>query len=406
MPIPGTAPAHARLRRTATVVIAAISGLAGVVVGAETLRAAGDAVESPGRASFSRAPDPLPPGAPGTIVRDEELIGAPLFARGWRLMYHSTDLHGADVLSTGVLIAPLSPAPPGGRIVVSWAHPTTGSAMACAPSLQDDPFLLIEGLRTLLDRGYAVVATDYTGMGVEGPDSYLVGATEAHNVLDAVRAAQHVEDAHVGNRVVLWGHSQGGQAVLRAAEEAADYAPELRIDAVAAAAPAADLGRLVSAHLDDISGVTIGSYAFAAYAQVYADVPGTQLESVLTPQAVAISSRMNALCLLSDLGELHRIGQPLVGRFFRIDPTTAEPWKTLLQENSAGGRAFDAPLFLAQGSQDTLVIPADTRAFAVHERALGIAVTYDTIPLADHGTVAYLALPALTTWLDEVIPAN
>lgn len=108
-------------------------------------------------------------------------------------------------------------------------------------------------------------------MGTAGPDSYLVGDTGGNAVLDAVRAAQHIEDVRASDRVVLWGHSQGGQAALFAAQRAALYAPELTIAGVAVAAPAADLTALLSDHIDDISRVTIGSYAFTAYAQVYAD---------------------------------------------------------------------------------------------------------------------------------------
>ncbi|MBZ6371580.1 MAG: hypothetical protein LBE44_06720 [Microbacterium hominis] len=32
-------------------------------------------------------------------------------------------------------------------------------------------------MRLMLDRGYTIVATDYVGMGTDGPDSYLVGDT-------------------------------------------------------------------------------------------------------------------------------------------------------------------------------------------------------------------------------------
>jgi pimeloyl-ACP methyl ester carboxylesterase len=201
--------------------------------------------------------------------------------------------------------------------------------------------------------------------------------------------------------VVLWGHSQGGQAVLFAAERAAQYAPELQIEAVAAAAPAANLIDLMGAHLDDISGVTIGSYAFTAFASVY---PDAQLDSILTPAALRTVPTMNELCLLAKIPELHRIGQPLVGDFTVSDPTTTAPWAGLLADNSAGSTAFDAPLFIAQGLDDELVVPADTQKFAEHEASLGIRVTYQTIPFATHGTVAYLALPGLMQWLDRVVP--
>lgn len=387
--------------RFVAAVVAGILAVTGAVVAAEVARFAGDALERPGIDAFYEQPADAATGDPGTIVKTDPLLGAPLAARAWRIMYRTTTAAGEPVVATGVLVVPLLPAPPEGRTVVSWGHPTTGAARDCAPSYAFDPFSLIEGLRALLDRGYAVVATDYVGMGTDGPDSYLVGITGGNAVLDAVRAARAVPEARASDRVILWGHSQGGQAVLFAAEQAPQYAPELQIQAVAAAAPAANLADLMSAHLDDISGVTIGSYAFTAFSETYPDAP---LESILTPAALKTVPQMNELCLLSNIDELHAIGQPLVGDFTIADPTTTAPWSDLLAENSAGATAFEAPLFLAQGLKDELVVPKDTAAFAEHEAGLGIRVTYQEIPFATHGTVALLAIPGLMQWLDRHVP--
>ncbi len=78
---------------------------------------------------------------------------------------------------------------------------------------------------------------------------------------------------------------------------------------------------------------------------------------------------MNELCLLSNIDDLHRLGEPLVGDFVTSDPTTA-----------------------------------DTTDFVTHEASLGIRVTYQEISFATHGTVAYFALPGLLRWLDRVVP--
>ena len=121
---------------------------------------------------------------------------------------------------------------------------------------------------------------------------------------------------------------------------------------------------------------------------------------MLIPGAIGILDEMNGLCLLSDLARLHKIAQPVVGHFFAARPTSVEPWATLLKENSAGGAAFDAPLFVAQGLKDQLVVPKDTQAFVEHEQKLGIDTTHHRAADADHGTIAYLALPALVSWLD------
>ena len=399
---PRTRTRRARRRRAwAAVLAAALTVVAGFVAVGEA-RLLGDAVERAGLDAFYTVPPDAVAGAPGTIIRSEELVGVPFDARAWRVMYRTTDVHGDAVVSTGLVVTPLGPAPAGGRTVLSWGHPTTGTAADCAPSRGFDPYALIEGMRLLLARGYTIAATDYVGMGTDGPaspDSYLVGATGGNAVLDAVRAAQHIEAAHATDRVVLWGHSQGGQAVLFAAERASQYAPELRIEGVAVAAPAADLTTLLSDHISDISGVTIGSYTFAAYADVYAD-RGAELGGILTPSAQKLLPQMNELCLLTNISRLHEIGDPLLGNFVTADPASVEPWRSLLAENSAGQEAFAAPLFVAQGRDDTLVVPSATAQFVAAERAIGVDVDFHEIAHADHGTIAYLALPALMAWLD------
>lgn len=388
--------------RVAVVVVAALLAILGVTSAVWGVRIAGDAIDRGRIEAFYAPPGAVPAGPPGTIVRSQELLGTAYATRAWRILYLSTDVHGEPVPVSGLVIAPLGPVPAGGRTVVSWGHPTTGTAAHCGPSRGFDPASSVEGLRMLLSRGYVVVYTDYAGMGVPGPDSYLVGETEGNNVLDAVRAAQHIPAAGAGSDVVLWGHSQGGQAVLFAAERAADYAPELDIRAVAVAAPAADLTTLLDDDIDDVSGVTIGSYAFAAFAGVYGPTePGAELDAILTPAAVKASPEMNELCLLSHTAQLHAIAEPLVGRFVRADPTRTQPWADLLGENSAGSVPFDAPLFVAQGLDDTLIHPAETQQFVDRERAMGMDVTYHPVEGADHGTIAYLSVPALSAFLDR-----
>lgn len=385
--------------RIAALVVAAVLLAAMVtVIGSRLL---GDAREQDGLASFYEQPSGAHTGDPGTLVKSERLEGAPVDTEAWRIMYRTTDVNGDPAVSTGVVVTPLGDAPKNGRTVLAWGHPTTGSAVDCAPSRGFDPFIGIEGMRPMLDRGYTVVATDYVGMGTEGKDSYLVGVTAGNSVLDSVRAAQQIPEAAAGTDVVLWGHSQGGQAMLFAAQESAKYASELTVQAVAVAAPAADLSALMETHLDDVSGVTIGSYAFQSFADVYGD-EGAELSSILTPAGMNILPEMNKLCLLANIDELHKIANPVIGKFVSTDPTQTEPWATLLRENSAGATAFDAPLLIAQGLNDQLVRPEDTQHFVDRTEKLGMDVTYHTVEIADHGTIAYLAIPEVNTWLDSL----
>ncbi|WP_368497552.1 alpha/beta fold hydrolase [Herbiconiux sp. A18JL235] len=407
----GTAP-H-RTRRVVGVAALAVGLTVAVVVGlglaatswSTGIRLGEGAVEEATEQPFYTLPSPVAGATPGTLLRSEPIASAPPGAVAWRVLYHSTDVLGNDIVVSGVVVAPDAEPPQGGWPVVSWAHPTTGSAERCAPSVGIDPFDLIEGLDDLLDAGYVVAATDYSGMGVAGPDSYLVGVTEGNNVLDAARAARSLDGVGAGDELVLWGHSQGGQAALFAAERAGSYAPELQLKAVGVAAPATDLVALLKADIGDVSGVTIGAYAFTAYSSVYGpSTPGAELDTILTPAAVEAAPRMNELCLLGQNSELHTIGSPLIGGFLSGDPGTTEPWATLLEENTPGssGQPLPVPLFVAQGDVDELVRPEITAAFVDKQRAAGTEVTYETLENTGHGLVADRAMPGLMRWLGSL----
>jgi alpha-beta hydrolase superfamily lysophospholipase len=367
-------------------------------------RGAEDVLEHRTEGTFVSLPSPLPAAEPGTLIRSERLLGAPDGAEAWRILYHSTDLNGVDIGVSGTVVVPNGPAPDRGRTVVSWAHPTTGSEPRCGPSVMTDPFELMEGYHELLDAGYVVAATDYSGMGADGPNSYLIGATEGRNVLDAVRAARNLPDVHAGADVLLWGHSQGGQAALFAGQVAAHYAPELAVRGVAVAAPAAELGPLMVDHIDDLSGATIGAYAFDAYQRAYAStVPGLTLDDVLTPAARDVLPTMVPYCLLTQAKELHDVARPVVGGFFAGDPTKIAPWAQLLAENTPGQTPVGVPMLVAQGESDELVKPVATDEFVQTLCSSGELVQYHRYADIGHGLVGWRAVPAVIGFFAEVM---
>jgi pimeloyl-ACP methyl ester carboxylesterase len=389
--------------RRVVAVVAALGVAAALLAGCgrAAREAPEDLVEHETIGSFYDVPDPLPKGEPGELIRSRRLLGAPDGARAWRVLYHSTDREGNDIAVSGVVVAPDLPPVGHARTVVSWAHPTTGAqGERCAPSTGIDPFLLMEGLDELLRAGYVVAATDYSNMGAAGPASYLIGSTEGRNVLDAVRAAQHIDAAHAGSKTLLWGHSQGGQAALFAGQIQPTYAPELDLRGVAVAAPAGELGELLAADIGDVSGVTIGAYAFGAFQEAYRkEHPDLELTSVLTPEGAAAVPDMMPLCLLGQNKRLHAIATPLIGGFVAKDPTKTEPWATFLTENTPGGEEIHVPVLVTQGRKDELVKPATTTSL-VHELCeAGDEVQYRTYSDADHATVAYRTLPLLIPWL-------
>lgn len=399
--LPAAHAARPRRRRRALIVIGVVLAVALMLLAAEvTRRALAEQDEARADPAFYTLPSPPPREDPGEIIRIESIESAPVGTVAWRVIYHSRDLVGADIPVSGVVIVPDGPAPEGGRTVISWGHPTTGAASTCAPSRGLDPFQYIEGMHELLAEGYAVVATDYPGLGVEGASSYLLGVPESNSVLDIVRAARRIDDAHVSDRVVLWGHSQGGQAVLFAAERAAEYAHELTIEGVAVAAPAANLNALMTDDIVNLSGVTIASFAVPAYEAAYAEQYGTtEITDILTPAGLKATPDMAALCLLTQNEEIHAIADPLVGGYVRSDPATTEPWQTMLEENSAGNSPLRVPVFVGQGEADELVLPSATEGYVKLLCTQNAEVTFHRYPGVSHGLAAYACLPDLLLWL-------
>ncbi|MGN0111757.1 MAG: lipase family protein, partial [Cellulosimicrobium funkei] len=236
----------------AVLAFVAAAGLTGVSVAVQRAAPHADA--------FYDAPD-APPDEPGSLLRAEPFTRQiPDGATAWRILYTTTLDEGEPTVASGLVVVPDGVGTDGGAPppVVAWAHGTTGFGRGCAPSVLDEPFE--SGAFFLLDdvlaRGWALVATDYAGLGTPGPHPYLVGQGEARSVLDAVRAARALGDATLGEQTVVWGHSQGGHAALWTGAVAPVYAPDVPLAGVAALAPASDLTAMVS-HLENVPGGSV-----------------------------------------------------------------------------------------------------------------------------------------------------
>ena len=121
------------------------------------------------------------PKQPGQTLRQEPLPEAqrqPAAAESLRILYSSTDGVGqhARTVVSGALYLPKGTMPAGGWPLVAWAHGTTGIADVCAPSWRGNTDRDREYLDAWLSQGFAVVATDYQGLGTPGGASVSVVA--------------------------------------------------------------------------------------------------------------------------------------------------------------------------------------------------------------------------------------
>jgi pimeloyl-ACP methyl ester carboxylesterase len=308
--------------------------------------------------------------------------------RSLRVLYRSRALDGSPIAVSGMVWLPRGRAPRGGWPVLSWAHGTTGVADACAiskPSGLGFFSYAFPQLEAWLARGYAVVATDYEGLGTAGPHPYLIGRSEGRGVLDIARAAQAL-DRRVGRRLAIAGHSQGGQAALFAASLAPRWTPDLRLSSTVAFAPPSQLSVLIGG----LRLLTAPSpFASALYGMILANAAravGADPAQVLSDETVAALPALERGCL-ADLARPEAFGPISPSELLRPGADTSALSRGLEGMNPAV--RIRVPVLIVQGSADAIVPPALTDALAGQLERLGVRLRYRRLASVDHvGVVA------------------
>jgi pimeloyl-ACP methyl ester carboxylesterase len=365
-----------RVARALGIGVAAVALLGAAAPTTTTVAPSGDA--------FYLPPVPLPLGKPGDVIRATP-IAAPPGARAWRVLSHTRALSGEERALSSIVVAPDGRAPKRGRVVVSWAHGTTGLADQCAPSKNGNTALELPWINELLSAGYVVAATDYQGLGTPGVHPYLVGESEGRAVLDAARAARQLPTG-AGKRVLVAGHSQGGHAALFAGEIAHEYAPELRVLGVAAGAPVSDPGRFVELTAESPSTAGFVLMGVSGYLVAYPEL--ARMPMVLSSDAALRADLATSECAGVVVGifagdDVHTL--------FARDLRTVPEWKLRFDENAAGHRPAGAPVFLWQGSADALTPAAMNAEYVRAACQQGSTVAYEVYDGADHASVFGLA---------------
>ncbi|MCG2840128.1 lipase family protein [Sandaracinobacter sp. RS1-74] len=348
--------------------------------------------DTPG--SFYDPPDQVP-AEPGRIVRIEPVTqGIPAKARAWRFLYTTTRWDGAPAVASALLLVSETGSAP--RPLVAWAHGTTGIARGCAPSLMADPFAGTPAVPGLLENGWALVATDYVGMGTPGNHAYFVGEDAARSVLDSIRAAAGHPDWRLSGEAVVWGHSQGGHSALWAGIKAPTYAPDVKLNGVVAMAPASDLPALARESGASGFGKLIFSFVYHAYAQVYPDVEAMPVKRWARMAIKDITRRCivdrKALWTIAELWLLRK--QTLLPR-----DSGNEALEGRLQENSPFAM-IHAPLLLVQGEKDESISSKVQRTYIQDRCKAGQALRYIEYAAVDHMGLVAASSPLTVDLLD------
>ncbi|NLG54901.1 MAG: lipase, partial [Rhodococcus sp.] len=340
------------------------------------------------------------PTDPGVVSDVRPLPSAqwlPNTAEASLLTYWSVGPHGVPMKSTGVVYLPEGQAPEGGWPVISYAHGTTGIADHCAPSRGVLPDLIVNKLNYWLTQGYAVVATDYVGLGTDGVHPYLHGESASNSVIDMVRAARSVTPS-LSNSWAALGQSQGGQAVLFTAHRATTYAPELDFRGTASTSAPSNIENLAflgGPRFPDIPLSGTPTYIASIFTGVRAHYPEVDIDSYLTPLGRSIVDDIeNNLCY-DEAGK--KYVDVTIGQLFSrpVDQKVVTVAHELLEIPPYG---YDRPLFVAQGREDRDVPIPLTLKLIADMRMNGVNVDFHTYPTG-HTSVHLAAEEDITEFM-------
>ncbi len=358
--------------------------------------------------AFYTPPSPLPGKKHGDLIWARTLTGAavaPGASSTKVVLYRSQGVDGKADAVSGIVSIPKGKAPKKGWPVITYAHGTTGVADQCAPSRDVagtpvHPYnaYILPLVSRWLKAGYAVVRTDYEGLGTAGVHPYLIGNSEGRATLDIARAARELEP-RLSKTTIISGHSQGGHAALFAAALASRWTPELKLRGTVAFAPAS--------HLDDqIPLTSILTSPGGGLSGLIADIgrgivtanPSFDLSAILSDQANALFPQTETQCL-PELSAPTSFGGLAPKAIFK-DGADLAPLAKLLDVQDPSHLKIKTPLLIDQGTADGTVIPVFTDQLTKELTTNGAkALTYKKYPGIDHAGIVTAAAKDATAWI-------
>ncbi|MBM4265652.1 MAG: alpha/beta fold hydrolase [Deltaproteobacteria bacterium] len=390
-------------------------GAAAIFVAALMAACGQDTERIPG--TFYAAPDPLPEGAPGQVIRTESTGTPPGGGNARRILYHSRTDDGRDIATSALFVLPEGAPPPGGFPLMVMAHGTAGLGRTCGVSVQPYTQLAAFGnepqydqFQPYVEAGFAVVAPDYQGLGVAGPPSYLVGRVEAQNVIDAAIAAHQLAGGQLSQDTFFWGHSQGGHSAAFAAEMLSNRSVPFRLLGTILVAPATLLRDVMQDVIDDDPipqpGEAAAFLLFAAisYAETYPDLSLDQILTTCTPEeskpcgtnAVPIASQN---CLETAVAPFLLMSEIGTKASAYVNFPLPRVWVDRLCQNDVGNVPMPSPVLMVQGTADTtLPVGMNCDYFENVACPQDVSIQFTLYPGATHTSVPSVAFPDILAW--------
>lgn len=347
---------------------------------------------------------------PGDVLKLQPLDPVPLAILSgttvFRLQYASKDLDGSVIPSTGFIAFPYTAQHCRADAktttkypLVAFAHGTIGLFAGCAPS--NGPALYdYNTWQAVVSRGYAIVATDYSGLGNNyTTHKYLTLPAQVHDIYYAVIAARKLFGHRFTKEWASIGHSQGGGAVWKLAES--NYVKSDKTY----------LGTVALSPATYIIDILMDSVAVQGFLGYLLFLPIAAKQVLHSYQETLLSATMRKRLQLAEKAQLCMLGMLGLSadlpnhELFSLSglqqdiPMLLE-WQTLLAP--AQGDTSPAPILVIQGANDSTVLPSATERAWDRSCRAGNEVHLRLYHGQEHSPVVRAGHPEWLGWVDAL----
>ncbi|WP_413772519.1 alpha/beta hydrolase family protein [Acinetobacter sp. SFA] len=327
---------------------------------------------------------------PGTLLAIEEQSTDlfPHAAQRFLITYRSRGIHSEPIVVSGFVLLPQGKPPRGGWPVLAWAHGTTGVADTCAPSgdyvggpVHAYQELASKPLDAWLAQGYAVVATDYQGLGTPGKHPYMNAQSQLHTVVDSVRALHFLKPYHFSRKWYVMGHSQGGAAALMVAAHGQKDAPELKLRGALVVAPGGYQYEGIAQYAASHPQIEKSVVAFLPIVLLGAEAadPSLNIMNLLSPEMAQIVNYARN----HGLSELQADVKEAPQTVFKPD-ADLNPLIEYSKKQSIENMIPTVPVMIIQGNKDQIVDYQGTHAYYQLMCTKQKPIAFKTVEGADH----------------------
>ncbi|MBW2000505.1 MAG: hypothetical protein JRJ29_21430 [Deltaproteobacteria bacterium] len=332
-------------------------------------------------------------GRPGDLIRSMEFDGykLPPGVRATRILYGSTNSQGRLVASSGVVLIPPGEPPEGGWPIIAWAHGTSGVNRRCAPSLMVECFSDYRAPIIYLKEGYAVVATDYAGLGSDYPFDYLDRISNGWDVINSVKAARQAVP-ELGRKWLGVGHSAGAHAMRGVAELQASINDT------------SYLGVVSLSGLNNARDAMVVLSRFAPQLALYicvsvkARYPDFDYADVLTEKGMRLLDRAKTACEGPGVGRPKPSpirGSEALKKDWHLNPYIDKYFK----QDETGQETYAGPALVLIGEKELSFTKLGDSEVARRMCQQGVDVQLKFIPGANHGTLLGKSIADQMAWI-------